>query len=323
MKKILIISLALIPLVQFSCKKNKIPDDIDFKQEMRKFVQDLSIYAKGIDTNFIIIPQNGEQLASDNGEENGLPAEEYLSSIDGQGREDLYYGYDQDDKETSASDINYMTAFLDIEENFGVEVLTTDYCFTHSKMDDSYNKNNQKNYISFAAPDRELRVFPDYPSQPYNVNSNDITALSEAENFLYLINPENFTSKFAFITSLSATNYDVLILDMFFNETAFTREEIEQLKIKANGGKRLVISYMSIGEAEDYRYYWKDEWRKDEPDWLDRENPDWEGNYKVWYWEEGWQNIIFGNDESYLKKIIDAGFNGAYLDIIDAFEYYE
>ena len=82
---------------------------------------------------------------------------------------------------------------------------------------------------------------------------------------------------------------------------------------------------MSIGEAEDYRYYWKDEWdkKREWPDWIYKENPDWEGNYKVWYWEQEWKDIIFGNDDSYLKKVIDAGFDGAYLDIIDAFEYYE
>jgi len=56
---------------------------------------------------------------------------------------------------------------------------------------------------------------------------------------------------------------------------------------------------------------------------LEEENPNWEGNYKVRYWEPEWQDIIYGNDSSYLKKILDAGFDGVYLDIIDAFEYFE
>lgn len=33
--------------------------------------------------------------------------------------------------------------------------------------------------------------------------------------------------------------------------------------------------------------------------------------------------IIYGNNNSYVKKILDAGFDGVYLDIIDAFEYFE
>jgi cysteinyl-tRNA synthetase len=51
---------------------------------------------------------------------------------------------------------------------------------------------------------------------------------------------------------------------------------------------------------------------------LDQENPDWTGNYKVHYWDPGWQTIVF----SYTDRLLDAGFDGAYLDIIDAYEYY-
>ena len=80
---------------------------------------------------------------------------------------------------------------------------------------------------------------------------------------------------------------------------------------------------MSIGEAEDYRYYWQADWSTNPPSWIEEENPDWEGNYIVKYWEQEWQDIIYGNDNSYLKKIVDAGFDGVYLDIIDAFEYFE
>jgi cysteinyl-tRNA synthetase len=80
---------------------------------------------------------------------------------------------------------------------------------------------------------------------------------------------------------------------------------------------------MSIGEAEDYRYYWQTEWEKDPPSWLAEENPEWSGNYKVQYWNKDWQNIIYGKGNSYLNKILDVGFDGVYLDIIDAFQYFE
>jgi len=113
-------------------------------------------------------------------------------------------------------------------------------------------------------------------------------------------------------------------MDLFFHDgTEFTQSEIDQLKSKLDGGSRLLICYMSIGEAEDYRYYWQTEWDTDPPGWLDGENPYWEGNYKVKYWDSEWQAIIFGNESSYSKKILDTGFDGVYLDIIDAFEYYE
>jgi cysteinyl-tRNA synthetase len=191
-------------------------------------------------------------------------------------------------------------------------------------MDDAYEKNNEKGYISFSASHRELNIIPSYPVSIYNENSNVITNLSEIRNFLYLINPEKFATKQAFIDTITATNYDLVIMDLFFhNGDAFTATQVNQLRNKANGGKRLVICYLSIGEAEDYRYYWQAEWSGNPPEWIDAENPDWEGNYKVKYWNNDWQAIIFGNENAYLDKIIAAGFDGAYLDIIDAFEYFE
>ncbi|MCP4711319.1 MAG: hypothetical protein GY869_22085, partial [Planctomycetes bacterium] len=104
---------------------------------------------------------------------------------------------------------------------------------------------------------------------------------------------------------------------------ALSSTEVTSLKTKANGGTRIVIAYMSIGEAEDYRYYWQTDWNTTAPSWLATENPNWPGNYKVRYWCSSWHTIIYGNDTSYLKQIIEAGFDGTYLDIIDAFEYFE
>lgn len=191
-------------------------------------------------------------------------------------------------------------------------------------MSNSVLLNSNKNYISFAADHRELDNIPDFPLKIRNENAAVITELRQAQNFLYLINLEKYGSKSQFITAVKATNYDVLIMDLFFNDgVTFSKAEIEQLKNKANGGKRMIVCYMSIGEAENYRYYWNPTWNSNAPIWLDSLNPDWPGNYKVKYWNADWQAIIYGNSNSYLEKIIAAGFDGIYLDIIDAFEFYE
>jgi len=174
-------------------------------------------------------------------------------------------------------------------------------------MDDAIAKNTQSLFGSFPADHRQLDNIPAYPGSLTGENSDQINNLAEAKNFLYLINPENFTTKEAYITAVTATNYDLLIMYLFFSGSgAFSSAEIAQLKQKANGGSRQVICYMSIGEAEDYSYYCQG---------------DWTGNFKVRYWEAEWQDIIFYNDISYLKKVVDAGFDDVYLEIIDAFEY--
>jgi cysteinyl-tRNA synthetase len=318
------IFIALCPLAMIltsTCNK-----DIDpiYRQRMREFVMAIGQYARSFNPDFIIIPQNGIELVTDGVDEPGNPSIEYLDAIDGNGQEDLFYGYDRDNKRTSSDESNYMIDFLDISKDHGNAILVTDYCSSSENMDDSYSKNSARGYVSFAASHRELDIIPSYPAQPRNMNSSNIESLADVKNFLYLIDPQNFPSKQDFVDRVGVTNFDLIIMDLFFDEgIAFNSAEIEQLKTKANGGKRMVVCYMSIGEAEDYRYYWQSSWHRGNPAWLDRENRNWEGNYKVHYWDPAWQAIIFGNDASYTKKIIDAGFDGAYLDIIEAFEYYE
>jgi cysteinyl-tRNA synthetase len=321
------VSLIIAILLLLACKNNGVDNsqfqNVDYRQEMRDFIQKISQHAKGTSPDFIVIPQNGQEILTQNGESDGLLVMDYLTAIDGAGREDLFYGYDADNQPTPDAESAYMIAFCDICEANGVEVLTIDYCDSHDKMDDSYARNQTKGYISFAAPERDLNVIPDYPVQPFYADDSDIAILSDARNFLYLINPENFAAKQDFINAVSNTDYDLIIMDCFFRESEYTGGEIAQLKTKRSGGDRLVFSYMSIGEAEDYRYYWQTDWNDHPPEWLEVENPDWEGNYKVRYWYEAWQGIICGQNDSYLSKILGAGFDGVYLDIIDAFEYFE
>ena len=317
----------MITVVLFSCKKddNPLPENMDYKQEMRNFVQNISTYAKGINPDFVIIPQNGVELVSTTGDDTGLPDMNYINAIDGIGQEDLFYGYNADDQATPTTDNQWIRTFLDMaKDNGNVRIMVTDYCSTHSKMDDSFSKNNSLGYLSFAADHRELDHIPSYPSPIYNENSGTITNLQEAKNFLYLITPDNeFATKQKFVNAVKNTNYDYIIMDFFYKGEGYTPAQIEELKQKANGGKRLLICYMSIGEAENYRYYWQSDWTIGNPTFIEKEDPNWPGNFYVRYWDKDWQDIIYGNDNSYLKKILDAGFDGVYLDIIDAFEQFE
>ncbi len=324
MKKLVYVLLLALSIGQMACKdKMENLSGIDFRQEMRNFVIKISNYAKAQKSDFIIIPQNGQALITAEGEASGTLESTYIAAINGCGREDLFYGYNNDNEPTPAEDKQQMLSLCLLFEQNGLQVLTTDYCSTHSKMNDSYQQNNKNNFISFAADERNLNDIPTYPSPIYNENSDDITKLLEAKNFIYLINGENYTNKQAFINAVSETNYDVILMDLFQKETTFSASEINNLKTKKNGAKRLVIAYMSIGEAEDYRYYWQKSWNKNKPDWLREENPDWKGNYKVYYWNSDWQALIFGNENAYLDKILAAGFDGVYLDIIDGYEYFE
>lgn len=297
-----------------------------YRERMVSFVNSISDYAKGQDSNFVVIPQNGIQLLTKAppGSNSMNPNSRYLSAIDGIGRESVFYGYNDDNEATPDGPRAFINKYLQLAQDHDKTVMVIDYASDVEKMEDSYDINDSLGYISFAANHRELDVIPSYPEQPHEANNRDIERLEQAENFLYLINTQNYQDKKTFISDLNSTNYDMIILDLFFwAEKTLTPQDIAALQTKANGGKRLVVAYMSIGEAEDYRYYWQPEWSTNPPGWLGEENSNWEGNYLVQYWQPEWKNIIYGSDNSYLDRILETGFDGVYLDLVDAYRRFE
>ncbi len=123
----------------------------------------------------------------------------------------------------------------------------------------------------------------------------------------------------AVIADINNTNFDIITIDYSQDGSDDTIYDISTLD-----NDIIALAYLSIGEAEEYRYYFDSGWvsngqpNSSAPCWLGQTNPDWEGNYKVQYWSDAWQTIIL----EYLDKIIDAGFDGVYLDIIDGYEYW-
>jgi len=296
----------------------------DYRGAMRDFVIGLGTYAKSSNPDFKIIPQNGIELVTLNGEEDGRPSKEYLELIDGHGQEDLFYGYKRDNVKTAKSISERLVSYLQVSQQMGNTIFVIDYCSDADKIKDAKAKNENFDFVSFAAPERDLTVVPEILDTPNILKSKDIYDLKDASNFLFFLNYDEFNTKQSVIAAIAESDYDVGFMDMFFNDgTPYSSSMIEQLKTKSNGAKRLVISYMSIGEAEDYRFYWQSLWSEETPTWLDEENKNWPGNFKVKYWEKQWQNIIFGNNDSYLDRILATGFDGVYLDIIDAFYHFE
>lgn len=124
------------------------------------------------------------------------------------------------------------------------------------------------------------------------------------------------------IDALAGSTFDMLVIDHSKDgsiEQRLSPGEVNRLKVKPNGAPRIVLSYLSIGEAEDYRVYWRQEWDSAPPSWLGRENPEWPGNFAVRYWDPEWKKLIFGEPGSFLDVILKQGFDGVYLDKVDGF----
>lgn len=140
----------------------------------------------------------------------------------------------------------------------------------------------------------------------------------DVSSWVYQLQPSQSQSREDFIRDIAGTGFNLAVIDYSYDGTSdeeFTSEEIDEIRSLG----KLALCYISIGAAEDYRWYWNPSWNTNPPDWLGPENPEWPGNYLVRYWDPGWKAIVF----QYLGKIAAQGFDGFYLDRVDSYEDFQ
>jgi cysteinyl-tRNA synthetase len=160
--------------------------------------------------------------------------------------------------------------------------------------------------------------------------------------------------------AIEPSGFDILVVDYSSDGSAkcvLSPHVVAGLKARQGAPDRKVLAYVSIGEAEDYRYYWNEAWvtrdvplppdrpdipcntpsaewdayRKarigtrvrpsaDAPSWLRGENPEWPGNFLVRYWDPAWQGLMIGGEQAFIDRLIAAGFDGVYLDKVDSYD---
>jgi cysteinyl-tRNA synthetase len=131
------------------------------------------------------------------------------------------------------------------------------------------------------------------------------------------------------VERIAASEYDMVVLDFIPSEENNAgypmADVIAQLHNPSHHfdctqcKSKLVIAYIDIGQAEEYRTYWQPGWGIGHPEWIVGTDPDgWEGNFPVAYWYDEWREIWLGED-GYLQAILDAGFDGVYLDWVEAY----
>lgn len=149
--------------------------------------------------------------------------------------------------------------------------------------------------------------------------------IAAPSSFAYVLQADALAgSKQQSVERLSACERDWIILDMVFdNQTPWTRHDLDAIRHRQPGRK--ILCYLSIGEAEVYRPYWRAEWTQKgrptpaAPTWLCAENPNWAGNFPVKFWHSEWQKIVL----QLVDEAMARGFDGLYLDIVDGFENFE
>ncbi len=73
---------------------------------------------------------------------------------------------------------------------------------------------------------------------------------------------------------------------------------------------RIVLAYVNAGYAEDWRWYWDQAVAAG----IVHGQTEYEGEYFVEYWSVAWRDIIL----EYVSTVLEAGYDGVYLDNMDA-----
>ena len=157
------------------------------------------------------------------------------------------------------------------------------------------------------------------------LNIREVT-LEEVKSFAYNIQNVDSDSQW---NELTKSHYDMYILEPCVTEKENKNFNIEGLlesireynRIKYDK-KPIILAYADVGQAEDWRWYWQEDWEPGNPEWIVTTDPDeWEGNYPVAFWYPEWENIvIYGSGGmSHVEIALQAGFDGIDLDWIEAF----
>jgi cysteinyl-tRNA synthetase len=131
------------------------------------------------------------------------------------------------------------------------------------------------------------------------------------------------------LAALAATNYPLLVLEPGYNFTDAPydmAEIISTLRTAPDGTERLLLAYVDIGQAEDYRDYWQPSWvaptetEPGSPEFLLTIDPDgWSGNYVVAYWDTRWKDM-WTKPDGIVADLARAGFDGIYMDWVEAYD---
>ncbi|MEM0445165.1 MAG: endo alpha-1,4 polygalactosaminidase [Nitrososphaerota archaeon] len=279
---------------------------------MQQFIEELSAWARQRKPGFIILPQNGPELAFEGGDSRAPLRSSYLAAVDGFAAEEVFY-FGQ--PRVSAERLEVLRRLRAYKP-----VLISEYVGDEKLIQEAMERGYSESFITFVRAPNNYDYIHIPKTVPFR-NGDSIQNLSQVRNFLYLINPERYPIKDAFLQALEATEFDLIIIDAQFQGEWLSASDVSRLQRKPSGERRLVLAYINIGAAEKWRYYWQPTWGVGNPDWLLRPYPGYPDEVYVAYWRDEWKDIIFRREGSYLAHILEAGFDGAFLDNVEAYIY--
>lgn len=86
-------------------------------------------------------------------------------------------------------------------------------------------------------------------------------------------------------------------------------------EVEAASGHKWLLAYMAVGEAQKSEWYWQNGWGVGNPSWIVGNNPYFSNNVYADLGSPTWRDLQFQT----IDRIIDQGFDGAFLDVPDIY----
>ncbi len=307
---------------------NEIPN---YRDEMRKIVEDLTTFARAKSPNFTVLTFGGFDLFTWSQREYdltelkrpemvkrtsvmdtelpvGFPMRRYQQRVDGF----ILDGFFCAPLRIPLTDVEAM-------RSQSLKALSVDHC-PPERVQPMYDQARKAGIVAHIDTDMNHR-FASIPNmRPNPENPGNVETISAAKSMLVNLDNKKYGNKAEWILALKNTNYDVLVVDGFYNgNQALTKDEVRSLKFKKLGARRLLLAWLDVGEAANDQYYWQREWRAGNPSWinaLDRSNP---GKFHIEFWNPAWKAIVGKT----FAGLVEQGFDGIVLAGVDNYRRWE
>lgn len=311
---------------QFKIPPRHIPN---YRKALRNLFISLATYGKNIHKNFQILIHEGQYLLNKSLWEYDLESYNKIRRNKKSIKDSTFLGFDIPEEDDDDNTPSYINDFINVIDGIAVNnhycggnpldslihtrelpVFALEKCADEKAMDKAIMQSFADKNIIYPFLYTEQAFKKLHHQLIINETANSISKLKEARNIGFLLDDETYEEPFMVLNEIRNSNYDVIVIHPFFHKKKpYSKEEVDAMKFKKNGGRRLILAQYNISETSEQDYFWKKKWFKKLPDWIVEKSPTNTDSYIVKYWDPEWKIIA----SRYFKGIVDSGYDGAFI----------
>ena len=308
----------------------------NYRKHMRNLIISISDYAKSKNSNFQIIPHEGQYLLNKSIWEYHQHNYNQIRQSDKLYNDNTFLSEDAPLDETN---IPYRNKYINAIDgivinnryslntpidssiiNHKLPILSIEQCKNEKIVDNVIHRSLIDKSIIYPFVDYNNAFRKIHQQLIINENAENIYKISQAKNINFLLEDELYNDPYMMLQDIRNSNYDIVVINPIFQNTkAFKPDDVEAMKFKKNGARRLIIAQYNISEVSEHDYLWKKGWTIGSPDFIATNSLVNENTYITKYWKPEWHKLM----SHYIKSIIDSGYDGLFLTGTENHRYFE